>query len=649
MHGASMKYDGLRVDELSLGSELHRGSLGRLSAASLDEQAVLRLLGTTLGTSERARRCAVRTLGTEASVGADHVSMVRRESDIGARALSPHVVRHFAVQGGPVVFSAMELVDGLSLAAIAERAPSRAQLIRCVPRIGVDVLTGLSALHDLTDDAGRPAGVVHQAPVARHILVGVDGVARLVDLSLAVGLGHRSLPGISARLRPHEMAPEQAFAPEHVDARCDVFIAAGAIWQGLSGHPLFAHAAPEAALQRMLRMAIPSFAELGLPAAASVERVLLRGLERSRRARAASARELAAELEIVARAAGQYAEREEVAELVASLQQARALPATFHPQPAAEPTSEPVAPAPTGPAPTQPAGTILGYASLPPEAQAVLRSAGLRLPGDSAPVVVERSVVIADEPVVELPAQRMRSAGAASSPYEAASSPDEDSRFWTLPEAPPMERAAREVPAARAERDPWRDLPEEPRPGRLGLWRGLAITGVAAALLAVALWAELTGRGDERARALPLPGAVSPALEQGPVAPPDPSATARLPGHAGAAAPEPDPLAALLAELPAAEPRSAGPAGAADAPAPRPEGAALPERPARPDANAGAPARRRRPRAAEPPVPAAPVPGEHSKAAPAPSPGAEPGPSPAGHGRPPAAPPDEPLGTNPYD
>jgi hypothetical protein len=287
-------------------------------------------------------------------------SMIAREVAIGARIQSPHAVRVLPCVGDTAGITVMEHVEGLSLAELIARGQANSDLSRLLVPVVVDALLGLSAMHKLSGASDGSPAIVHQAPVPRHVLVGLDGVGRLCDFTQCVGAGFPWSQRLVDRLRPHELSPEHALAPAHVDARCDVFIAGGTLWHALTGRTLFGDASSEEAVQRMLRMPIPSLRDAGMPSAARLDRLLFRALARARAERLATAEEFAEELRCAAQSAGLFAERDEVAALVKNLREARMLPSAMGAgaQPGrALPTSRP--------APAEVQRTLIGYAAHP--------------------------------------------------------------------------------------------------------------------------------------------------------------------------------------------------------------------------------------------------------------------------------------------
>ena len=137
-----------------------------------------------------------------------------------------------------VAYLAMPFVPGAALDRLIEvghvTEPIRAGLLL---RSLVDALRGLHALHELHDEAG-PLAVVHRDVSPPNVLVGLDGVARICDLGLALSRLRRSTgePG-AVQGKFGYLAPEQVQCLP-VDRRADVFSAGVIAWELVAGRRL---------------------------------------------------------------------------------------------------------------------------------------------------------------------------------------------------------------------------------------------------------------------------------------------------------------------------------------------------------------------------------------------------------------------------
>jgi hypothetical protein len=260
---------------------------------------------------DSAEEYAIKRLQRRHANDAEAQELLVATGRAGLKVCASNVVRILQVHERPEPFLVMECIEGANLQVLM-RAARHTEIARFVVPVLLDVLEGLQDLHELRTESGAAAGLVHGAPCARHILVGFDGVARLTDLMHAIGPTLPWSPSRDRRLVASEMAPEQALAPLHVDARCDLFIVGGVFWQALTGKPLFAADDVQASLRNMLRKSIPAPSEAGAGVGRCFDRVCLRALQRTRGERYGSAAEMAHDLRDHAQQAGLCASREEI-------------------------------------------------------------------------------------------------------------------------------------------------------------------------------------------------------------------------------------------------------------------------------------------------------------------------------------------------
>lgn len=183
--GATSLVAGAEVDQYVITRELGRGARGVVYLArdvALGREVVLKFAAHGDDEKERA-------------------ALVAEGKTLAALA-HPNVVRIFdlSVWRGHV-YLAMEAVDGIDLRSwlVRERAPGEV-----VFRILRDVASGLSAIHR--------AGIVHRDVKPENVIVGSDGVARVIDLDLA---HRRASEQLTCRIHvsraagtPRYMAPE---------------------------------------------------------------------------------------------------------------------------------------------------------------------------------------------------------------------------------------------------------------------------------------------------------------------------------------------------------------------------------------------------------------------------------------------------------
>lgn len=145
--------------------------------------------------------------------------------------------------------------------------------------IGFCAASGLGHAHRLTDEAGRPLGIVHRDVSPGNIMVGYDGTVKVLDFGVArmnETHGTRTQTG-TLRGKFAYMSPEQTRG-EHLDARSDVFSLGTVLYELLTGHNCFRAENPIATLDRVqnLRPLPPS--QVGDHISKDVDRLLARCL-----------------------------------------------------------------------------------------------------------------------------------------------------------------------------------------------------------------------------------------------------------------------------------------------------------------------------------------------------------------------------------
>ena len=230
------------------------------------------------------------------------VSMLRDEARLASLVRHPNVVSVIDVveDEGQLVL-VLEYVEGVSLAQLMSRAKDANVLLppAIVSRIVADALRGLHAAHEARDADGNPLQMVHRDVSPQNILVGADGITRIIDFGVAKAEG-RSVMTTSGMMKGKltYLSPEQIkLLP--LDRRADVFAAGVVLHEALVGRRLFRGSDEGDVLLGILVRDIedPSSLVPGLPPA--LDAVIQRALAREREERFQTAAELADALEDV--------------------------------------------------------------------------------------------------------------------------------------------------------------------------------------------------------------------------------------------------------------------------------------------------------------------------------------------------------------
>jgi serine/threonine-protein kinase len=260
-------------------------------------------IGKVAGAAGFVRTVAVKQLHPQLAADPSFVAMFLDEAWLAARIHHPNVVQTLdVVSEEGQLFLVMDYVQGETLSRLWRALREKGEL--APPAITASVLAGvlhgLHAAHEAKDDAGKPLEIVHRDVSPQNVMVGVDGVARLLDFGVAkaaVRLQTTQEGQIKGKLA--YMAPELL---EHGDVSrlVDVYAVGVMLWEGLTGKRLFEAATEGQLLHRILFSPVdpPSAAA---PARASVsselDAIALRALERDPKRRFQSAREMALAIE----------------------------------------------------------------------------------------------------------------------------------------------------------------------------------------------------------------------------------------------------------------------------------------------------------------------------------------------------------------
>jgi serine/threonine-protein kinase len=256
--------------------------------------------GRLLGDAGFARTVAVKCLHAQYAKDPEFATMFLDEARLASRIRHPNVVQTLdVVELDGELFLVMELVLGEALnrilrASAAHGTPASPEIASAIV---CSILHGLHAAHEATSDRGEPLAIVHRDVSPANVLVGADGIVRLIDFGVAKAAHrlHTTRDG-SVKGKLAYMSPEQLNGKK-LDRRSDLFATGAVLWEILTGEPLFRGETEAATVSRVLELEIepPSRRSPGVPKA--LDPVVKKALERSPAKRFASAREMAHAIE----------------------------------------------------------------------------------------------------------------------------------------------------------------------------------------------------------------------------------------------------------------------------------------------------------------------------------------------------------------
>ncbi len=207
------------------------------------------------------RLIAVKAMLPELAHDADFRAMFLEEGQIVRSIEHPNVVRvHGVGEDQGILYMAMEWVEGDSLRTLIRDSKKGAAIpSELAVRIIADAAAGLHAAHELRGWDGELRNIVHCDISPHNILVGIDGVPKLVDFGVANATIHSDFAN-SERFKGKlgYMSPEQVRA-EPLDRRSDVFSLGIVLYELTTGERLFQGDTAAHTLNLVRSAEIPAF------------------------------------------------------------------------------------------------------------------------------------------------------------------------------------------------------------------------------------------------------------------------------------------------------------------------------------------------------------------------------------------------------
>ena len=293
MNGTIVSLDENKASPLHIGRYALYGEIASGGMATVH-------LGRLVGDGGFARTVAVKRLHPQFAKDPDFVTMFMDEARLAARIHHPNVVATLDVTAHDgELFLVMDYVEGESLARLARTARKRNERIP-LPIIATVVralLDGLHAAHEATDEKGRQLDIVHRDVSPQNVLVGTDGVARMLDFGVAKASSraHATRDG-EVKGKIAYMAPEQ-LKSGIVDRRADLYATGVVLWELLTGERFYGAGSDGEMIAKVLNTRAEPPSLRGGPPNPALDDVVMRALSVQPKDRFATARSMANALE----------------------------------------------------------------------------------------------------------------------------------------------------------------------------------------------------------------------------------------------------------------------------------------------------------------------------------------------------------------
>lgn len=189
-------------------------------------------------------------------------------------------------------FIVMEYINGVDLKSIWETYTSQGAMppLETTLYLMVEICKGLDYAHRLTDHQGNPLDVVHHDINQSNVLLSRNGEVKLVDFGLSEAAFHvqKSDPDV-VRGKFGYLSPEAATG-QGADHRSDLYAVGIILWELVTGQRLFRGADDMESLRLAQAADIPPPRQYNPDIPSSLERVIVRALDRDPSARYQEAR-----------------------------------------------------------------------------------------------------------------------------------------------------------------------------------------------------------------------------------------------------------------------------------------------------------------------------------------------------------------------
>jgi serine/threonine protein kinase len=251
-----------------------------------------------LGARSFAKTVVVKRILPHLGRNPEFAAMFTAEALLLARLDHPDIVSVIEFSSaGDELFIAMEYLEGVNLLDVMKRVrPLPIGLVAYVVRA---MCRALAYAHAVTDDDGRPLGLIHRDVSPTNVMVTLDGRVKLLDFGIAKAVHGTDETTRSGALKGKlsYLSPEAVAGDVDLDARSDIFSTGVVLHELLCGERLFKSSGHElAVLEKVRACAIdpPSMtrAEVG----PELDAICMRAVARDRDERYAKADDFASDL-----------------------------------------------------------------------------------------------------------------------------------------------------------------------------------------------------------------------------------------------------------------------------------------------------------------------------------------------------------------
>lgn len=265
-------------------------------------------LGRLLGPAGFTKPVAIKRVHRHLVGEPEFIEMFLDEARLAARVRHPNVVPTLdVVQRGEEVCLVLDYVEGEAFSKLLKFARKTGIEVKpeLVAAVMIGALYGLHAAHDAKDENGDLLGIVHRDVSPQNIMLGVDGIPRVLDFGVAKGSGRiQATRDGQLKGKVRYMAPEQARG-EEISSRTDIYAAGVVLYEALTGLRIIDGDNEIAQLNQVLETPAPRPSDLD-PVFAPFDPIVAKALAKDAADRYETARDMAVALEHAIRPMSNY-------------------------------------------------------------------------------------------------------------------------------------------------------------------------------------------------------------------------------------------------------------------------------------------------------------------------------------------------------
>jgi serine/threonine protein kinase len=247
------------------------------------------------------KRVAIKRVKPELVTDRKFVEMFLDEALLGARLNHSNCVQVFDVSqardpatGEQRYFLVMEYVDGATLRHLTKWVGNASEGfdVGVAIYITIEMLKGLEYAHSLTDERGRPLGIVHRDVSPANVLITRHGEVKLADFGLAKAATQMNQSGTEVIKGKFSYLAPEAVRQRPLDGRADLFATGSILWELLAGQKLFQGESPAQIVARVERAEVPSLRDRHPEVDDALDAIVHKALARERDDRYGRARDM---------------------------------------------------------------------------------------------------------------------------------------------------------------------------------------------------------------------------------------------------------------------------------------------------------------------------------------------------------------------